>query len=100
MKSARVSPARMAFPAALLSFVVPGFGQFLIRAWGRGAIWLAGWLLVSASAGAPHSPVVLALMLVAAVDAYLMARSQPEPPSPAGGGGPGGQERPKGKETG
>ena len=85
MKSPRLAPARIAFPAALLSFVVPGFGQFLIRAWGRGAIWLAGWLLVSASAGAPHSPVVLVLMVVAAVDAYLMARSQPAPPSPTVG---------------
>ena len=79
MKTARAPAARMAFPAALLSFVVPGFGQFLIRAWGRGAIWLGGWLLVSASAGAPHSPVVLALMVIAAVDAYVIARSQPEP---------------------
>ena len=83
MKSPSVAPARLALPAALLSFVVPGVGQFLIRAWGRGAIWLGGWLLVSASAGAPHSPVVLALMLIAAVDAYLLARSAPDAPGAA-----------------
>lgn len=78
MRAANASAARMAFPAALLSFVVPGFGQFLIRAWGRGAIWLVGWLLVSASAGAPQSPVVVVLMLIAAIDAYVLARSGPE----------------------
>ncbi|MEO8092412.1 MAG: hypothetical protein ABI726_06865 [bacterium] len=93
MKSAGAPASRMAFPAALLSFVVPGFGQFLIRAWVRGAIWLAGWFVVSAYAGAPHSPVVVALMLVAAVDAYILARSQPEPSGSAARGGPGGEER-------
>lgn len=78
MKTARAPAARVAFPAALLSFVVPGLGHFLIRAWGRGAIWFAGWLLVSALAGAPHSPVVIALTLIVAVDAYLLASSMPE----------------------
>ena len=68
--------ARLAFPAALLSFAAPGFGQFLIRAWLRGGIWLTGWLFLGALTGAGHSPVVIVLMLAAAVDAYMFARSQ------------------------
>ena len=89
MNGGAMPAARLAFPAALSSFIIPGFGQFLIRAWARGAIWLVGWLLVSASAGGGHSPVVLVLMAVAAVDAYILARSQPEPAKPAVGGGTG-----------
>lgn len=83
------SPARRAFPAALLSVMAPGFGHFLIRAWGRGALWLAGWLVLSATSGAAHSPVVLVLMAVAAVDVYVMARALPESPSSQLGGKPG-----------
>lgn len=94
MKGPGVAPARLAFPAALLSLVAPGAGHVLIREWGRAAIWFAGWLLVSAAAGAPHSPVVLALMLIAAADAYLIARSSPEPTGHALGGGPREDERP------
>ena len=78
MKATGVPASRTAFPAALLSFVVPGLGQFLVRAWARGAIWLTGWLLISVYTGEPHSPVVLALMLAAAVDAYLTAASKPD----------------------
>ena len=92
MKAARAPTARLAFPAALLSFVVPGFGQFLVRAWARGAIWFAGWLLLSASAGAAHGPLVLALMAIAAVDAYFIARSQPDTSGPPVGEGHGEEE--------
>lgn len=71
------SPARLALPAALLSFMAPGVGHLLIRAWSRGALWLAGWLVLGAVSGVAHSPVVLLLMAIAAVDAFVFARSQP-----------------------
>ena len=76
----------MAFPAALMSAIVPGFGHFLIRAWTRGAIWLAGWLILGSISGA-HSPVMLVLVAVTAVDAYVIARSHRNPTSPAVVGG-------------
>lgn len=78
-------PTSTALLAAALSFVVPGFGQLLVRSWLRGGIWLAGWLLVSAS-GEPHSPVVLALSIIAAIDAYAITRSQ-QPAGPRVGPG-------------
>ena len=84
----KASPAQLAFPAALISFVAPGFGHFLIRAWLRGAIWLAGWLFLGALTGTGHSPVVVVLMLVAAIDAYLLARSGPAPEGSAPEGAP------------
>ena len=65
--------------AAALSFVAPGFGHFLIRSWLRGAIWLAGWLIVGAASGVQHGPAVLLLMLVAAMDAYVLASSGRRP---------------------
>lgn len=69
------SAPRPAFLVAALSFVAPGVGHFLIRSWLRGAIWLAGWLIVASASGIPHGPAVLILMSVAALDAYALARS-------------------------
>lgn len=74
----RLSPGQMAFAAAALSAIVPGFGHFLIRAWARGAIWLGGWLVLSAITGGGHGPALVVLMAVAAVDAYVMAPKAPK----------------------
>ncbi len=41
MKAERL-PSTTALLAAALSFVIPGFGQLLVRSWVRAAIWLAG----------------------------------------------------------
>ena len=62
--------------AAALSFLAPGFGHFLIRSWLRGAIWLAGWLIVGAASGVQHGPAVVIVMVVAAIDAYVLASSR------------------------
>lgn len=70
------SPAPSPRPglAAALSLLVPGLGHLLIGERGRGAIWLAGWLVLALLSGAAHSPAVVILMVVAAVDAYALAR--------------------------
>lgn len=70
--------------AALLSFLAPGLGHFLIGARLRGAIFLAGWILLAAVSGALHSPVALVWMIVAGIDAYLFARSGKDPTEPTG----------------
>ena len=70
------SPAQMAVPAALTSFIAPGIGHFIIRAWWRGLLWLAGWIFLTAASGVAGSPIVLILMLIAGVDAYVIARNQ------------------------
>lgn len=63
------------FLAAALSLIVPGVGHLVIRRWGRAAIWFAGWILVAGASGSPHNVAVVALMVVAAVDAYVFAQS-------------------------
>ena len=70
------SPVQMAVPAALTSFVAPGIGHFIVRAWWRGLLWLAGWIFLSMLSGVAESPIVLILMLIAGVDAYVVARNQ------------------------
>jgi hypothetical protein len=64
--------------AAIFSFLVPGLGHLLIGVWLRGAAWLAGWLLVSAAGGGGVHPGVMALMLIAGLDALLYGRSTGE----------------------
>jgi hypothetical protein len=61
--------------AAVLSFLVPGLGHILIAAWLRGAVWLAGWLVVSAAGGGGVHPATVALMFIAGIDALLYGRS-------------------------
>lgn len=61
--------------AAALSLIVPGAGHLLIRRWGRAAIWFAGWILVVGASGSSHNAAVIVLMAVAAVDAFVFARS-------------------------
>lgn len=61
--------------AAALSLLLPGAGHVLLRRWGRAAIWFAGWIVVVTAAGYQHSAAVLALMVLAALDAYLIART-------------------------
>ncbi|MEX0741361.1 MAG: cupredoxin domain-containing protein, partial [Phycisphaeraceae bacterium] len=48
---ASIQARQLALPAAFVSFVVPGFGQFLLHQWTRGTIWLVGWFVVSAASG-------------------------------------------------
>jgi hypothetical protein len=62
--------------AAIFSFLVPGLGHLLMGAWLRGAVWLAGWLVVSAAGGGGVHPGVMALMLVAGLDALVYGRSR------------------------
>ena len=71
-------PAR-AMIAAALSLLVPGAGQALIHRWGRAAIWFAGWLLIAGVSGSGHNAIAFALMVVAAIDAFVLARSDLEP---------------------
>jgi hypothetical protein len=62
--------------AAIFSFLVPGLGHLLIGAWLRGAVWLAGWLVVSAAGGGGVHLAVVALMFVAGLDALLYGRAR------------------------
>ena len=62
--------------AAILSFAVPGLGHMLLRLWSRAATWFAGWLLIAAITQTSHSGPMLALMLIAAIDAYLTGRER------------------------
>ena len=68
---------RTAVLATLLSAIVPGFGQFLVGAWVRGAIWFTGWLVLAVVAGGAHNAAVMALMVIASIDAYVIARAHP-----------------------
>jgi hypothetical protein len=62
--------------AAILSFLIPGLGHLFIGAWLRGAVWLAGWLVVPAAGGGGVHRVVVALMFIAGLDALLYERSR------------------------
>ena len=81
------SPAWLAPLAAGISFLAPGLGQFLIGARLRGLIWFVGWIGIAELSRAQHTPIVLVLMVVAAVDAYLIARSTRPDDRPAEGSG-------------
>ena len=54
-----VPPHELVGLAAIFSFLVPGLGHLLIGAWPRGAIWLAGWLVVPSAGGEGVHPVVV-----------------------------------------
>lgn len=58
----------------LLSFVLPGLGHMMVRAWTRGLIWLAGWILLTATSGGAAHPLVLVLMVATAIDAVVYLR--------------------------
>ena len=62
--------------AAILSFAVPGLGHLLLRLWSRAATWFAGWLLIAAITQTSHSGPMVALMLIAGIDAYLTGRER------------------------
>ena len=66
--------------AAGISLLIPGAGHMLVGDWSRGALWLAGWAIVAAASQAVHGPLVVALMIVAAVDAYQVARARRDGP--------------------
>ncbi len=69
-------PRQVAMLAAGISFLFPGLGHFLVRAWARGAIWALGWLVVTIAGG---GVAVLLLMAISAVDAYVFARALAPP---------------------
>jgi hypothetical protein len=77
--------------AAALSLLIPGAGHALVGAWGRGALWFAGFLLVAAASQALHGPLVVLLMFLAGFDAYQVARARGDradasrPPGPTQG---------------
>ena len=77
-------PARLALPAVLLSVLLPGAGHLLLRAPLRGAIWMLGWILV-ARAGQGTTVALTLLVVVAAVDAFVIARTTVEPRARTGG---------------
>lgn len=88
------SRSHLALAAAVLSLFFPGSGHFLAGLWGRGLIWLVGWLYLAAVAGGAHRPLMLALGVVAAADVYLMLRLGPEQGRrQADGPRPGGEPR-------
>ena len=62
--------------AGILSFVAPGLGHLALRMWSRGAIWLIGWLVVGSASQASHSAPMLALMVIAGLDAYFCGRDR------------------------
>jgi hypothetical protein len=62
--------------AAIFSFLVPGLGHLLIGAWLRAAVWWAGWIVVPAAGGGGVHPAVVALMLIAGLDALLYGRRE------------------------
>lgn len=57
-----------------ISFLVPGLGQLLLRAWLPGTLWLAGWVVLAVATGAVHGVGALVLMGASAVDAYARGR--------------------------
>lgn len=61
--------------AAALSLLIPGAGHALVGAWGRGAVWFAGFLLVAVASQAMHGPLVVVLMILAGFDAYKVAQA-------------------------
>ena len=63
-------PHKTAIVAGFVSFLFPGLGHLLIGARLRGAIWLLGWLIVSAAGG---GVAVLALMMISGLDGYAYA---------------------------
>jgi hypothetical protein len=65
--------------AGVFSFLIPGLGHLLIRAWLRGTIWIAGWIVVSSAGGGGIHQVVVALMLISGLDALLYGRSMHDP---------------------
>lgn len=66
-------PVRIGLMAAMLSALLPGAGHALLRDWARAGIWAVGWILVG-SAGGGHTVALMALMAIAAIDAYVRAR--------------------------
>ena len=58
---------------ALFSLIAPGAGHILIGMWTRGAVWLLGSYVLAATAPMSVLP-LLALMAIAAADAYVCAR--------------------------
>ena len=77
--------ARLAPLAAGISLLAPGLGHLLIGARARALLWLTGWIVLAIVRGAVHGPVVVVLMVAAAIDAHLYARPRPsdEPASSA-----------------
>ena len=63
-------PQKTALFAGMISFLFPGLGHLLIGARLRGAIWLFGWVLLSARGG---GLVVLLLMVIAGIDGFAYA---------------------------
>ena len=75
-------PAWIGLMAVMLSALLPGAGHALLRDWARAGIWVLGWILVG-SAGGGHSIALMALMVIAAIDAYVRARQLLAPPEKA-----------------
>ncbi|MGI8594967.1 MAG: hypothetical protein ACR2ML_11485 [Solirubrobacteraceae bacterium] len=67
----------MAMPlvAALVGLVVPGLGHAFAEAFLRGVFWLLSWWLVTGFTGEGQaSAAVLAVRLLAALDAFFLTR--------------------------
>lgn len=70
--------------ATLASLFVPGSGHFMIGRPLRGTVWLAGFLALALT-GTVHLLPGLALMVVAAADAWWIGAPAPADPSPKEG---------------
>jgi hypothetical protein len=68
-------PLELAGLAAIFSFLVPGLGHALLRAWLRGTIWFAGWLVITSAGDGGVNPIAVGLMFLAGIDALLFGRS-------------------------
>ena len=70
-------PREIALFAAAISFLLPGVGHLLVRAWARGLLWSLGSLVVALAGG---GVALLLLMAIAAIDAYVFARDATQRP--------------------
>jgi hypothetical protein len=59
---------------AALTLLVPGAGHMVLKLWSRAAVWAVGWFIVAATVGV-HAWPLMALTLIAALDAFLCARN-------------------------
>ena len=76
-KEAPVTPRQLAVPAALISLLAPGVGHLLIGLRMRALTWFAGFVGLTLVVGLTRPGVTFVLSLIIAVDAYVLARTQP-----------------------
>ena len=71
-EASKWTPRRLAFPAALVSLLVPGFGHLLIGQAARGIVWIVGFLAFGVAVGSTRPLAIGILLAVIAVDAFVV----------------------------